>query len=165
MENNRLREFVDSLSFRELMISLDLVATLGILYFYLVRLLAATPEMLADASFISTLLLKVIVFSVAISIVSSLLLEFISDGELEQPLDEREKLISLSGNKYALWILQVGVCIAFFQYTAEAHNFGPAAEYNIPFLPLHIMLVSFLLSEAVNYLMQLVKGRAGDIYG
>ena len=37
-------------------------------------------------------------FSVAISIVSSLLLEFISDGELEQPLDEREKLISLSGS-------------------------------------------------------------------
>lgn len=165
MTKNELRDFLNSISFRELTLTVDLVATLGILYFYLTRLIAATPEMQADAGFVSSLLLKAIVFSIVVAIASRILLQVVSDGELEQPLDEREKLIDLFGNKHALWVLQAGVCIAIFQYTAEAQNWLPAKGHQLPFLALHIMVVSFIVSEAVNYIMQLVKGRMSAVYG
>lgn len=165
MEENKLKSFLDSLSFRDLTLSVDLAVTIGILYFYMQQLFIATPEMRADASFISSLLLKVIVVSIVLSIASSLLLEFVSDNDTDKPLDEREQKIELYGNKTGLWILQSGVCIAIFQYTAEAHNFGPSGEYTLPFLPLHIMVVAFMVSEVANYGTQLVRNRMGAVYG
>ena len=76
--------------------------------------------------------------------------KFISNGEFEQQLDEREKLIDLFGNKQALWVLQAGVCIAIFDYTAQAQNWSPTIEYTIPYLSLHIMVIAFVLSEAAE---------------
>ncbi|WP_100914903.1 hypothetical protein [Pseudoalteromonas spongiae] len=44
-------------------------------------------------------------------------------------------------NKHAFWVLQAGVCIAIFQYTAEVQNWLPAKGEQLPFLALHIMVV------------------------
>lgn len=164
MESNKLKSFLDSLSFRDLTLSLDLAITLGILYFYLSTLFAASPDSLGDAAFISGLLIKVVFFSIALSIASALLLEFVSDKDSEKPLDERERQLSLLGSKHALWILQSGVCIAIVSYAAEAQGWADSSQQTIPFFPLHVMVVAFCLSEIANYAIQLVKGRMSASY-
>lgn len=159
-----VKAFLQSISFRELTLSINLLASTYIGYFYLQRVFYATPEQLASATWLSELLLQVIIYSIAIMVISYIVLAVVSDNELAQPLDVREKQINLVGYKYTAYILQAGICIAIFQYQAEAQGFGPSIEYNIPFLPLHIMISAFLLAEIANYSAQLYKGRTGDIY-
>ncbi|MBQ4852190.1 hypothetical protein [Pseudoalteromonas sp. MMG012] len=160
-----LKEFLQSISFRELTLSIDLLVSTYIGYFYLKNVFSASSEQLASPVWLSELLLQVIIYSIVLMVISYIVLAFISDDELEQPLDVREKQISLVGYKYTTYILQTGICIAIFQYQAHAQGFGPSIEYNIPFLPLHIMVCAFLLAEITNYATQLYKGRTGAIYG
>lgn len=78
-------------------------------------------------------------------------------------MDVREKQINLIGYKYSAWILQVGLAVGIFQYQIEANQFF-ADKISMPFLPLHIMVVAFILAEIVFYGVQLIKGRTGAIY-
>lgn len=160
----QLKEWVDSISFRELTLTIELLVSVYIIYIYGQYVFNATPEQLASASWLSGVLLKIIIYSIILMIISHILLAFVSDDELDQPLDVREKQIDLVGYKYTAWILQIGICLAIFQYQAEANNWGPAGEYNIPFLSLHIMMIAFLIAEITKYATQLYKGRTGNIY-
>lgn len=165
MNGEKLKSFLDSLSFRDLTLTLDLAITLGILYFYLSSLFTASHDSLSDASFISGLLIQVVFLSIAVSVASALLLEFVGDKESQKPLDEREHQLSLLGSKHALWVLQSGVCIAIVSYAAEAQNWVSSSLQTIPFFPLHVMVVAFCLSEVTNYGLQLIKGRLSASYG
>ena len=98
-------------------------------------------------------------------VVSYILLALISDDELSQPMDVREKQISLVGYKYSAIILQVGVVFAIFQYNIAAQDFDFMQQRTVPYLPLHILIVAFLTAELAHYGVQLYKGRTGDIYG
>ncbi|MCF6434396.1 MULTISPECIES: hypothetical protein [Pseudoalteromonas] len=160
----QIKDFLQSISFRELTLTIDLLVSTYIGYFYLSSLYNATQEQLASASWLSSLLLQVVTYSVVLMVLSYLLLTFISDNELNQPLDVREKQIDLVGYKYKAHILQAGICIAIFQYQAQVNDWGPAIEYSVPYLPLHVMVAAFLLAEICSYVMQLFKGRTGDIY-
>jgi hypothetical protein len=162
--SEQLKEILQSISFRELTLSIDLLVSVYISFFYVDSLINATTEQLASVSWLSGLLLQVLTYSVVLMVLSYLLLAFISDNELKQPLDVREKQINLIGYKYKAVILQVGICIAIFQYQIEANGWGPAIEYNIPYLPMHVMVGAFLIAEITNYIAQLYKGRTGDIY-
>ncbi|PCC14305.1 hypothetical protein [Pseudoalteromonas sp. JB197] len=162
--SEKLKELLQSISFRELTLSIDLLVSVYISFFYVDSLINATTEQLASVSWLSGLLLQVLTYSVVLMVLSYLLLAFISDNELKQPLDVREKQINLIGYKYKAVILQVGICIAIFQYQIEANGWGPAIEYNIPYLPMHVMVGAFLIAEITNYIAQLYKGRTGDIY-
>ncbi|MBB1292747.1 hypothetical protein H5200_19000 [Pseudoalteromonas sp. SG43-7] len=162
--SEQLKELLQSISFRELTLSIDLLVSVYISFFYVDSLINATTEQLASVSWLSGLLLQVLTYSVVLMVLSYLLLAFISDNELKQPLDVREKQINLIGYKYKAVILQVGICIAIFQYQIEANGWGPAIEYNIPYLPMHVMVGAFLIAEITNYIAQLYKGRTGDIY-
>lgn len=162
--SEKLKELLQSISFRELTLSIDLLVSIYISFFYVDSLINATTEQLASVSWLSGLLLQVLTYSVVLMVLSYLLLTFISDNELKQPLDVREKQINLIGYKYKAVILQVGICIAIFQYQIEANGWGPAIEYNIPYLPMHVMVGAFLIAEITNYIAQLYKGRTGDIY-
>ncbi|ODB41746.1 hypothetical protein BB427_09525 [Pseudoalteromonas sp. BMB] len=163
--NNKIKAFLDSLSFRDLTIAIEFLVTGYILYFYLGEITAATEQLRQDPSWVSGLLLKVIVISIVTSIAGQLLLSFVSDKDMDKPLDEREKLVALSGCKPAYWVLQVGVCISIFQYSAEAQNWSQALPFELPFTPLHILVIAFLLAELVGYGTQLVKARLGAVYG
>ncbi|ALU45103.1 hypothetical protein [Pseudoalteromonas rubra] len=160
-----LKALLDSLSFRDLTLTLDLLVTGAVVYFYATSLMAASAEQLASGTWISQLLIKVVGVSVVLSIISQLLLELVSDGDVEKPLDEREKYLSLVGNKYALWILQAGVCFAIGQYALEQNGLGAAQRAELPFLTLHIMVGAFLLAELVNYVTQLIQNRMGTLHG
>ncbi|MEH6397044.1 hypothetical protein [Pseudoalteromonas sp.] len=162
--SEKLKELLQSISFRELTLSIDLLVSVYISFFYVDSLINATTEQLASVSWLSGLLLQVLTYSVVLMVLSYLLLAFISDNELKQPLDVREKQINLIGYKYKAVILQVGICIAIFQYQIEANGWGPTIEYNIPYLPMHVMVGAFLIAEITNYIAQLYKGRTGDIY-
>lgn len=162
--SEKLKELLQSISFRELTLSIDLLVSVYISFFYVDSLINATTEQLASVSWLSGLLLQVLTYSVVLMVLSYLLLAFISDNELKQSLDVREKQINLIGYKYKAVILQVGICIAIFQYQIEANGWGPAIEYNIPYLPMHVMVGAFLIAEITNYIAQLYKGRTGDIY-
>ena len=162
--SEQLKELLQSISFRELTLSIDLLVSVYISSFYVDSLINATTEQLASVSWLSGLLLQVLTYSVVLMVLSYLLLAFISDNELKQPLDVREKQINLIGYKYKAVILQVGICIAIFQYQIEANGWGPAIEYNIPYLPMHVMVGAFLIAEITNYIAQLYKGRTGNIY-
>ena len=157
------KQWLDSISFREVTLSVDLFACVCIGWFYLHSLMNASLEQLASASWLSGLLLEVIIYSVVLMVVSYILLAFASDNELNDPLDVREKQISLVGYKYTAYILQVGICVAIFQYQMEAQHIIPSDKL-LPYLPLHIMVGSFLVAEIVNYSAQLYKGRTGNIY-
>ncbi|WP_046005355.1 hypothetical protein [Pseudoalteromonas rubra] len=160
-----LKALLDSLSFRDLTLTLDLLVTGAVVYFYASSLMMATAEQLASGVWISQLLVKVVGVSIAMSIVSQLLLELVSDGEVDQPMDEREKQVSLVGNKYALWTLQAGVCFAIGQYAFEQNGMGFAERAPLPFFTLHIMVGAFLLAELVNYATQLIRNRMVTPYG
>lgn len=160
----QFKELLQSISFRELTLSIDLLVSVYISYFYANSLINASAQQLASASWLSNLLLQVLTYSVILMVLSYLLLAFISDNELNQPPDVREKQINLIGYKYKAIILQVGMCVAIFQYQIEANGWGLAIEYHIEYLPMHVMVSAFLLGEIANYVAQLYKGRTGDIY-
>ena len=144
---------------------MELLVTGYVFYFYATELLTASDVMREDPSWVSGLLLKVIVISIIVSIAGSALLAFVSDDDIDKPLDERERLIALAGLKPAYWVLQSGVCVAIFQYTAEAHGWPQGVAIDVPFLALHILVVSFLLAELVGYGTQLVRAHTGASYG
>ena len=162
-KQQKFKEWVDSCSFREVTLLVDLLICGYILFYYLSAVLSASSEQLADISWISSLLGDVIIYSIVLMIASYILLAFASEKELDQPMDVREKQINLIGYKYSAWILQIGLGIGIFQYQIEAHDFF-ADNMTIPFFPLHIMVIAFILAEVVFYGVQLIKGRTGAIY-
>ncbi|GIU53598.1 hypothetical protein TUM4249_32390 [Shewanella sp. KT0246] len=161
---HKLFQWLQETSFREVTLSVDLLVTAYIFYIYINRMYYASAEELASTVWISGVLLEVIIYSVVLMVISYILLAFVSDDELNQPMDVREKQINLVGYKYSAMILQVGVVLAIVQYSldqqSEALFFEP-----IPHLPLHILLVAFLVAEVAHYGVQLYKGRTGEIYG
>jgi hypothetical protein len=159
----KFKEWVDNCSFREATLLVDLLVCGYILFMYIEAVLLASNEQLANISWVSALLGKVVIYSIVLMIASYIMLSLVSDKELEQPLDVREKQINLIGYKYSAWILQIGLAVGILQYQIEAYEIF-ASKINIPFLPLHIMVIAFMLAEIVNYLMQLIKGRTGEIY-
>lgn len=162
-KQQKFKEWVDSCSFREVTLLVDLLICGYILFYYLSAVLSASSKQLADISWISSLLGDVIIYSIVLMIASYILLAFASEKELDQPMDVREKQINLIGYKYSAWILQIGLGIGIFQYQIEAYDFF-ADKMTIPFFPLHIMVVAFILAEVVFYGVQLIKGRTGAIY-
>jgi hypothetical protein len=159
---DKLFEFLRGISFREFTLAVDFFVSGCILFFYVKSLYYGTAEQLASVSWLSGLLLEVIIYSIVLAIVSYLMLTFISDDELSKPLDVREKQIRLVGYKYSAAILQIGVVIAIFQYNVAAQS-QLVVEDLMPHLPLHVMVVAFLLAELANYGAQIVKGRRGEI--
>ncbi|WP_351188351.1 hypothetical protein [Shewanella sp. TB4-MNA-CIBAN-0142] len=161
----KVHQWLQETSFRELTLSIDFLVTGYIFYLYLSQLFNATPEQLASIEWLSSLLLEIIIYSIVLMVVSYILLALISDDELSQPMDVREKQISLVGYKYSAIILQVGVVFAIFQYNIAAPDFDFMQQRTVPYLPLHILIVAFLTAELAHYGVQLYKGRTGDIYG
>ena len=161
----KVHQWLQETSFRELTLSIDFLVTGYIFYLYLSQLFNATPEQLASIEWLSSLLLEIIIYSIVLMVVSYILLALISDDELSQPMDVREKQISLVGYKYSAIILQVGVVFAIFQYNISAQDFDFMQQRTVPYLPLHILIVAFLTAELAHYGVQLYKGRTGDIYG
>ena len=159
----KFKEWLDSCSFREVTLLVDLLICGYILFYYLRAVLLATTEQLSDITWLSELLGNVIIYSIVLMIASYILLALASEKELDQPMDVREKQINLIGYKYSAWILQIGLGIGIFQYQIEANQFF-ADKISMPFLPLHIMVVAFILAEIVFYGVQLIKGRTGAIY-
>jgi hypothetical protein len=161
----KVHQWLQETSFRELTLSIDFLVTGYIFYLYLSQLFNATPEQFASIEWLSSLLLEIIIYSIVLMVVSFVLLALISDDELSQPMDVREKQISLVGYKYSAIILQVGVVFAIFQYNIAAQDFDFMQQRTVPYLPLHILIVAFLTAELAHYGVQLYKGRTGDIYG
>ncbi len=160
----KVHQWLQETSFREVTLSVDLIVTGYIFYIYLSRMYYASAEELASTVWISGVLLEVIIYSVVLMVISYIALAFVSDDELNQPMDVREKQINLVGYKYSAMILQVGVVLAMVQYGIEQQAETILFE-TIPHLPLHILLVAFLTAELAHYGVQLYKGRTGDIYG
>ena len=90
--SEHFKEFLQSISFRELTLSIDLLVSVYISYFYVNSLMNASTQQLSSVSWLSGLLLQVLIYSVILIVLSYLLLSFISDNELNQPPDVREKL-------------------------------------------------------------------------
>ncbi|MDD8057779.1 MULTISPECIES: hypothetical protein [Shewanella] len=165
MDNKqKLIQWLQETSFRELTLSVDFLVTGYIGYLYVSALVNATPEQLASITWLSTLLLQIIIYSIVLMVISYIVLGLISDNELNQPMDVREKQINLVGYKYSAIILQVGVILALVQYNIAAQGFE-FMQSSVPHLPLHILVGAFLLAELAHYGVQLYKGRTGDIYG
>ncbi|WP_144209061.1 hypothetical protein [Shewanella donghaensis] len=159
----KLQQWLQETSFREITLSVDLLVTGYISYFYASSLMNASMEDLASIQWISGIFLEIIIYSVVLMVVSYIALAFISDDELSQPMDVREKQINLIGYKYSAIILNVGVIFAMVQYSIEANGLGFSKE-GIEHAPLHILMASFLLAELAFYGIQLYKGRTGEIY-
>ena len=160
----RITEWLQETSFREVTLLADLLVTGWIFYLYLTRLAQASMKQLASMDWIAGVLLEIIIYSIILSVISRILLAIVSTDELSQPLDVREKQISLVGYKYTAWILQIGVIFAIVQYNIQASGYGFFADLTLPHMPLHILLSAFLLSELTHYGVQLYKGRTGNIY-
>ncbi|MFS1438236.1 hypothetical protein [Shewanella sp. 10N.286.48.A6] len=160
---NKLLQWLQETSFREVTLSVDLLVTGYIFYFYGSSLFHASPEELASIQWVSGIFLEIIIYSVVLMVVSYIALALITDDELSQPMDVREKQINLIGYKYSAIILNVGVILAIVQYSVEANDLG-LSQLGFAHAPLHILVVSFLCAELAFYGVQLYKGRTGDIY-
>lgn len=148
-------------SFQEKNLWLELTATVLIFSYYLEQLLGFTRFQLADSTVIISLLFKVVMFSVILMSVSFAILTIINYKDAKKPLDEREALIDLKGSYYSNWILKVGVVIAVAQYALESNAWAIGLHQNIPFLPLHILVLAFLLSEFISCVIQVRLFRKG----
>lgn len=160
----KLHQWLQETSFREVTLSVDLLVTGYIFYLYLSRMYYASAEEFTSTVWLSGVLLEIIIYSIGLMVLSYIALAFVSDDELNQPMDVREKQIDLVGYKYSSIILQVGVIGAIAQYSLDQLAVEMMFE-PIPHLPLHILLVAFLTAELAHYAVQLYKGRTGDIYG
>ena len=118
------------------------------------QILGFNNTQLADGSLIIGVLFEVVMYSVVLMIISSVILAFINHKDADKPLDEREQLIELKGSYYSNWILKVGIVIAIGQYALESNEWVIGLHQNIPFLPLHILVISFLLSELATFLYE-----------
>lgn len=159
----KLQQWLQETSFREITLSVDLLVTGYIFYFYVSSLMNASAEDLASIQWISGVLLEIIIYSVVLMVVSYIALALITDDELSEPMDVREKQINLIGYKYSAIILNVGVIFAMVQYSIEANGLGFSQE-GFAHAPLHILMVFFLVAELAFYGVQLYKGRTGEIY-
>jgi hypothetical protein len=74
--SEQLKELLQSISFRELTLSIDLLVSVYISFFYVDSLINATTEQLASVSWLSGLLLQVLTYSVVLMVLSYLLLAF-----------------------------------------------------------------------------------------
>ena len=108
----KLHQWLQETSFREVTLSVDFLVTAYIFYIYLSRMYYASAEEFASTVWLSGVLLEIIIYSVVLMVLSYIVLAFVSDDELNQPMDVREKQIDLVGYKYSAMILQVGVVLA-----------------------------------------------------
>jgi len=148
-------------SFQEKNLWLELIATLVIFAYYIEQLLGFSGSQLADSTVIINVLFKVVMFSVILMSVSFAILAIINYKDVNKPLDERESLIELKGSYYSNWVLKLGVVIAIAQYALESNAWAIGLHQNIPFLPLHILVLSFLLSEFISCVIQIRLFRKG----
>jgi len=148
-------------SFQEKSLWLEFSATVIIFSYYLNQLLGFDNKQLADGSLIIGVLFEVVMYTVVLMIISSVILAIINHKDADKPLDEREQLIELKGSYYSNWVLKVGIVIAIGQYALESNEWAIGLHQNIPFLPLHILVVSFLLSELVSFFVQIWLSHKG----
>ena len=140
---------------------LQLGATLVILFIYGQTLIGYSPDELASAGVISSLLMKIVIFSISIMVIGHIALAIVDHRNAEGPKDEREQLIELKGAYHGYWVLQVGVYLAVTHYLVEISDWSFSLHFDIPFMTLHILCSAFLLAEAVAYGKQLWHHRAG----
>ncbi|PAJ74000.1 hypothetical protein CJF42_12665 [Pseudoalteromonas sp. NBT06-2] len=150
-----------NISFREKSLWLEFIATVIIFNYYMNQILGFNNTQLADGSLIIGVLFEVVMYSVVLMIISSVILAFINHKDADKPLDEREQLIELKGSYYSNWILKVGIVIAIGQYALESNEWVIGLHQNIPFLPLHILVISFLLSELATFFIRIWLSRRG----
>lgn len=138
-----------NLSFQEKSLWVELITTLYILGYYLTKLMGMSTEQLGDFEQINTLLLRIVIFTIGVMIISHIVLAIFNPKTAEAPLDEREKLIELKANRYGLWVLQVGVVASIVLQLFEIGDFREPS-LTLPFASLHLLVTTFVISELIN---------------
>ena len=112
---------------------------------------------------VNQLLLDVIIITIALEVILQIVIAIIDNQDANYNEDERDKLISLHGYRYAYFILTTGVILAVF-YTV----FPTLASYIFPsialpnsYLVMHLIIVFALCAEITNLATKIFYYRRG----
>ena len=146
---------------RSIWVSLSILIFIWVTYFIDIVRLEQANMLTTDA--VNHLLFYVVVQTIVIEIVLQIVLAIIDHKNMDELEDERDKLISLHGSRYAYGIICVGVFIAVFHTTLPTFTFleFPFKALSATYQMMHLIIVFAVLSEVIKLSTQLFYYRKG----
>jgi len=151
------------MSYKERSIWVSLVALVYIWFNYFgeINTLHLAQQLTVDA--VNDLLFDVVILTIFLEIVLQIIIVIIDNKDANYNEDERDKLITLHGSRYAYGLLSVGVFLAVF-YTV----FPTLSSYVFPTIDLpnaykvmHLIIIFALAAEIVKFSTQIYYYRRG----
>lgn len=152
------------MSFKEKSAWISLVSTLLIFGYYFYHVFGLTNLPTEEAkSVIAGLALKAIILIIIVESVFHGMLSMTNRKAAERGADERDKSIELQATSYSYWVLTIGVMFCLGRMVILEFNpeFSEHRSFQMPFLTVHILLFSFILSEVIRFAGQIVLYRRG----
>ena len=146
---------------RSIWVSLGILVYIWFNYFTNIFALNNLQELTIEK--VNGLLLDVVIITIVLEIILQITIAIIDNKDANYSEDERDKLISLHGCKYAYFILSTGVFLAVF-YTV----FPTLATYVFPsitlpngYMVMHLIIVYALIAEITNLATKIFYYRRG----
>lgn len=153
------------MSFKEKSAWISLVSTLAIFGYYFYRIFNISDLPMEEAKEATkSLLIQAIVLSAIVEAVFHGMLAATNHQAAEQGGDERDKLFEYRANNIGYSVLVVGVLITLGRIVTLEYNpewAEHSSSLQIPLLTAHILMFSFILSEAVRFAGQIFYHRRG----
>jgi len=153
------------MSFKEKSTWISLLSTLIIFGYYFISLMGLTelPDAQAKTA-AGQLLMRAVVLSIVVEIIFQGMLAAINHQTASSGGDERDKYYQYKASNIAYSILVIGVLITLGRILLLEFNPGfddYNSRLNIPLLTAHILMFSFILSEATRFSCPLYYYRKG----
>ena len=149
--------------YKEKSLWVSLALTLYLIYFYYSNMLhLQVNNSLTEVNF-TGLLISTVIWLTIITIVSHIVLAIINYKEANDPEDERDKLIELKGCRVGYYLLSVGIVLSIAHVQLNnliGVRLGVSSSIGMLNF-MHIIIMSFLISETVKYSTQLYYYRRG----
>jgi magnesium-transporting ATPase (P-type) len=151
------------MSYRENSILASLVITLVIWGNYIAETTTLYQQQLLSTESINNLLFSVVIYTIALEIISQIIVAIFKAKEANELSDERDKLISMRANSYAYNILSVGViCIIFsIIFPSITQSLLVIPELTKEYKLLHLVIIFGVIAEISRLFIQLFAYRRG----
>lgn len=146
---------------RSIWVSLGILIYIWFNYFMSLSSLHFADNLTVEA--IYSLLLTVVIQTVILEIVLQIVIAIIDNKNANYSEDERDKLISLHGNRNAYGILSIGIFIAvlYILFPPLSIFFFPGVEMSNSFKVMHLIIAFAVIAEIAKFSTQLFFYRRG----
>ena len=151
------------MSYKERSIWVSLGILLYIWFNYFTNIFALNNLQILTIENVNELLFDVVIITIVLEVILQIVIAIIDNKDANYNEDERDKIISLHGFRYAYFILSMGVVLAVF-YTV----FPTLATYIFPsvtlpngYMVMHFIIVFALIAEITNLVTKIFYYRRG----